>query len=101
MTHADERNLCWKRRKYQEVQWLKHLTKGERRKFHRLVRPMGVASRTVRRKAGSYRSLSSLSLELRNSETAQPDRGAKMPARRTEGGGSVVIEGRAAMARTG
>jgi len=25
VTHADERNLCLKRRKYQEVKWLKHL----------------------------------------------------------------------------
>jgi hypothetical protein len=26
VTHADERNLCPKRRKYQKVKWLKHLT---------------------------------------------------------------------------
>jgi len=26
VTHADERNLCPKRRKYQEVKWLTHLT---------------------------------------------------------------------------
>jgi len=59
--------------------------KRERRQSSRLIRPRGVAPEAVRRKAGSYRSLVSCSLELRNSDTAWPDRGANMPARRRDG----------------
>src|SRR5437667_9482821 len=40
--------------------------KGNDGKSPRLIRPRGVAPKTVRRKAGSYRPLASFSLELRN-----------------------------------
>ena len=40
--------------------------KGNDGKSPRLIRPRGVAPKTVRRKAGNYRPLASFSLELRN-----------------------------------
>src|SRR2546430_12452323 len=45
--------------------------------------------------------LSHLATEVGNSATARPARGARMPARGTEGRGGVVAKGRAVMARTG
>src|SRR5712691_8517189 len=99
-SHSRPPELCLSRRKYPVVKGLTHLTQRERRQSSRLIRPRGVAPEAVRRKAGSYRSLVSCSLELRNSDTASPNRDAKMPACRTEGGGGVVIKRRAVMART-
>jgi len=61
---------------------------------------MSATPSSARRKAGSYGLLSLLDGKSGNSHTASPERDARMPACGREGGGGVVAEHLAVMART-
>src|SRR5260370_42056492 len=66
-----------------------------------LLSPMSTTPLSARRKAGSYGLLPLLDRKLGNSQTASPERAARMPACGREGGGGIVAECLAVMARTG
>ena len=66
-----------------------------------LVPPSGLLPYSIRRTGGSYGVLSHLALELGNSDTATPERGASMPARGTEDGGGIVAKHQPVMGWTG
>src|SRR5229473_2698214 len=56
-----------------------------------LLSPMSTTPLSARRKAGSYGLLPLLDRKLGNSQTASPERDARMPACGREGGGGIVV----------
>src|SRR5436853_193283 len=57
-----------------------------------LLSPMSTTPLSARRKAGSYGLLLLLDRKLGNSQTASPERDARMPACGREGGGGIVAD---------
>ena len=75
--YADERNLCLKRRKLEQVKWLIHLAQKGWCRASLLINQRGVSHMRTRRKAGSYGSLQQVHTELGNSDTALPGNGVR------------------------
>ncbi len=106
-TYADEwenliprRNLQ-KRRYYRRGKWLTPSSQKAWRLAHGFPGPMSATPLPARRKAGSYGLLSLLDRKSGNSQTASPERDARMPACGREDGGGVVIKHSSVMGETG